>query len=447
MISDLEKSTMRQSPGGLTRSAAEVGRLDDVPPADLATVRILDTLALLVRQRKFLFAIVGTGLLLSIAVAFLIPIRYEAVARLMPPDQSAGMSSTMLSALTAKAGDSVGALAGDLLGMHTTGATLVGILSSRTIQDDLIDRFNLRSVYLKGRYDSARKVLAQRTDISEDRKSGIITIKVQDHSPDRAALLARGYIDDLNARVSQLTTSSAHRERVFLESRLTSIKQQLDQSTLQLSRFSSTNKTFDPQMEGRAMLDAASSLQGQLIAAESELKGVEQIYGPDNAKVRSANARIAELRAKLNALSGANAGTSAKGATPGGDALYPSLQQLPLLGNTYYDLARQAKINEAVYEALTKQYELAKVEEAKEIPTIKVLDEPIVPERKIWPPRMLIIILGAILTFCLGVVWIVARNAWESMDSTHPRRLLLVQVQEILSLHNQDQLQRPNRQI
>ena len=446
MISDLEKSTLRQTPGGLTRSAAEAARLGDAPPEDPATVRILDTLALLVRQRKFLLAIVGAGLLLSIAVAFLIPVRYEAVARLMPPDQSAGMSSTMLSALTAKAGDSVGALAGDLLGMHTTGATLVGILSSRTIQDDLIDRFNLRSVYSKSRYDSARKVLAQRTDISEDRKSGIITIKVQDHSPDRAALLARGYIDDLNARVSQLTTSSAHRERVFLENRLTSIKQQLDQSTLQLSRFSSTNKTFDPQMEGRAMLDAASSLQGQLIAAESELKGVEQIYGPDNARVRSANARISELRAKLNALSGAPASTSAKGADTG-DALYPSLQQLPLLGNTYYDLARQAKINEAVYEALTKQYELAKVEEAKEIPTIKVLDEPIVPERKIWPPRVLIIVLGTILAFCLGVVWIVTGNAWDTMDSTHPRRLLLVQVQEILSLRNQDHLQRPNRQI
>ena len=76
--------------------------------------------------------------------------------------------------------------------------------------------------------------------------------------------------------------------------------------------------------------------------------------------------------------------------------MYPSLQQLPILDNTYYGLARQAKINETVYEVLTKQYELAKVEEAKEIPTIKVLDEPLVPERKTWPPRLLIVILGTI---------------------------------------------------
>ncbi len=243
-------------------------------------------------------------------------------------------------------------------------------------------------------------MLSRRTDISEDRKSGIITIKVEDHDRDRAARIARGYVDDLNGRVSQLTTSSARRERVFLEGRLSSIKQQLDESTLQLSRFSSKNKTFDPQVEGKAMLDAASSLQGELIAAESELKGLEQIYGPENARVRSAAARVSELRSKLNGLSGNSSAVAKDGEA---SALYPSLQQLPILGNTYYDLARQAKINETVYEVLTRQYELAKVEEAKEIPTIKVLDEAIAPEQKIWPPRTLIVVLGTILAVLPGV--------------------------------------------
>ena len=304
----------------------------------------------------------------------------------------------------------MGSLASDLLGMHTTGATLVGILSSRTIQDDLINQFDLRKVYSKKKYEDARKVLSRRTDISEDRKSGIITIKVEDGDRDRSAKIAHGYVDDLNNRVSQLTTSSARRERVFLEGRLSSIKQQLDESTLQLSRFSSKNKTFDPQVEGKAMLDAASTLQGELIAAESELKGMEQIYGPENARVRSAAAKVSELRSKLNALSG-NSGIATKDGDGGTGAasLYPSLQQLPILGNTYYDLARQAKINETVYEVLTKQYELAKVDEAKEIPTIKVLDEAIAPEGKIWPPRSLIIILGTILAFCLGVTWLTAK--------------------------------------
>ena len=434
MISDQTKLEMPEPPTlERIQLREEIGQRA-TPVVGGPAAKVFSFLDLMAKRRRLLLAFVCWGFVLSVAVAFLIPVRYESVTRLMPPDQSSGMSASMMSALTSKAGDSVGSLASDLLGMHTTGATLVGILSSRTIQDDLINQFDLRKVYSKKKYEDARKVLSRRTDISEDRKSGIITIKVEDGDRDRSAKIAHGYVDDLNNRVSQLTTSSARRERVFLEGRLSSIKQQLDESTLQLSRFSSKNKTFDPQVEGKAMLDAASTLQGELIAAESELKGMEQIYGPENARVRSAAAKVSELRSKLNALSG-NSGIATKDGDGGTGAasLYPSLQQLPILGNTYYDLARQAKINETVYEVLTKQYELAKVDEAKEIPTIKVLDEAIAPEGKIWPPRSLIIILGTILAFCLGVTWLTARDAWEALDSNHPYKLLLLQLRKVVS--------------
>ena len=244
------------------------------------------------------------ALVVFTAIAFLIPTRYEAVARLMPPDQNSS-AAAMLGALTAKGGDIFGAAAGDALGLRTSGATLVGVLNSRTVQDDLINQFDLRKVYFVSRYEDARKVLQQRSDIAEDKKSGIITISVQDRDPQRAALLARAYIDDLNARIAKLTTSSAHREREFLETRLQAIKQQLDESTLQLGRFSSRNLTFDPQIQGKAMLEAAATLQGQLIAAETELSGLEQIYGPQNARVKTASARVGELRSKLKNMSGA----------------------------------------------------------------------------------------------------------------------------------------------
>ncbi len=420
--------------------AVDTSLLETAPAGSQTAARLLRCVDLIAARRRLLFTLVIAGLLLSLALAFLIPVRYESVTRLMPPDQSTGMNAAMLGALTAKAGDSVGALASDLFGMHTTGATLVGILTSRTVQDDLINRFDLRRVYGKKDYEDARKVLARRTDISEDRKSGIITIKVEDGNRDRAALLARGYLDELNGRVSQLTTSSARRERIFLEGRLSSIKQQLDASTLELSRFSSKTKTFDPQVEGKAMLEAGSTLQGQLIAAESELKGMEQIYGPENSRVRATAARVAELRSKLGALSGYSSTGSAGNGEGGSGALYPSLQQLPILDNTYYGLARQAKINETVYEVLTKQYELAKVEEAKEIPTIKVLDEPLVPERKTWPPRLLIVILGTIVAFCLAITWIVGRDSWEALDSRHIYKVVLLHLSRAFSTEGHREL-------
>jgi capsule polysaccharide export protein KpsE/RkpR len=380
---------------------------------------LLATMDLLSRHRRMLVRLTVGALVVFTGIAFLIPNRYEAGARLMPPDQSS-TGAAMLGALTAKGGDLLGAVAGEALGLRTSGAAVIGILTSRTVQDDLINQFDLRKIYWRKRYEDTRKILEKRTGVGEDKKSGIITITVQDSSPQRAANMARAYIDDLNRRVSQLTTSSAHRERIFLEERLKAVKAELDLATLQLSRFSSKNMTFDPQIQGKAMLEAAATLQGQLIAAESELSGLEQIYGPENPRVKAVAARAGELRSKLRSLSGEGASSSDTRGQIG-----PSLEQLPLLGNTYYDLARQAKISEAVYEALTKQYELAKVQEAKEIPSIKVLDEPVVPERKAWPPRLLIIAFGTLMTFLLGVICLYGKDRMEHLPVDDSRRVLV----------------------
>lgn len=355
------------------------------------------------------------GFALFVLVAFMIPARYEAVARLMPPDQM-NSSGALMGALMASGGDLLSSLGSSALGMHTSGATIVGVLNSRTVQDDIVNQFDLRQVYGEKRVEDARQILEKRSSVSEDRRSGIITIAVQDRNPQRAAKLAQAYVDDLNSRVANLTTSAAHRERVFLEDRLEKVKDQLDEATLQLSQFSSKNKTLDPQIQGKAMLDAASALQGQLIAAETELSGLQQIYGSGNYRVKAASARVGELRSKLHTMSGSpgNAATDTTG------QVYPSLEQLPLLGNTYLELARRAKIDESVYEVLIKQYELAKVEEAKELPSIKVLDEPVVPERKAFPPRLLIVAGGTILSFCCAAAWLFAMAVWRKLDETDP---------------------------
>jgi len=398
------------------RRPNDSGIVTNPPQSAEAALKAIDLV--IEHKRQLLLLTVGALVVFTI-IAFLIPKRYEAVARLMPPDQS-NSAAAMLGALTAKGGDVIGAAAGDALGLRTPGATIVGVLNSRTVQDDLINQFDLRKVYYEKRYEDARKVLQQRTDIAEDKKSGIITISVQDRDPQRSALLARAYIDDLNARIAKLTTSAARREREFLEARLLTIKQQLDESTLQLSKFSSRNMTFDPQIQGKAMIEAASTLQGQLIAAETELSGLEQVYGPENSRVKSASARVGELRSKLRNMSGVGETKSGNGGQ-----LYPSLEQLPLLGNTYYDLARQAKISETVYEILTKQWELAKVQEAKEIPSIRVLDEPIVPERKIWPPRLIIIILGTLMTLMFGIAYLFGKASLDQLAPDDPRQIVV----------------------
>ena len=279
--------------------------------------------------------------------------------------------------------------------------------------------------------DRARKRLEQDTDITSDRKSGIIKVSVTDSTPKRAAEIAGAYIDELDLLMVQLNTSSAHRERIFLQDRLSAVKQELESAERDFGQFASKNATIDITAQGRAMVEATATLEGQLIAAESELQGLRQIYTDENVRVRSTQARISELQAQLQKLGGkpgeiSPQNSDASAADPPG---YPTFRQLPLLGIPYADKYRQFRVEEAAYEALTKEYELAKVEEAKEIPSVKVLDVPEVPEHKSSPSRLPIVILGTLLPIAIMASWILAQANWHTIAAEDPGKQL---AQEIL---------------
>jgi capsule polysaccharide export protein KpsE/RkpR len=303
------------------------------------------------------------------------------------------------------------------------------------VADEVINKFDLRKLYGVRRYEDARKVLEANTDISSDRKSGIITVTVSDRNPDRAAAMGREYVEALNRRVVTLNTSSAHKERIFLEERLIQVQQGLEDAEKDFSQFASKNTAIDVKEQGRAMIGAAAELEGQLIAAETELEGLRQIYTPENVRVRSLRARIQEYRRQLQKLGGSTTGGTQSGSAAGESTepaqdLYPSIRQLPLLGVTWADLYRRTRVQEAVFETLTKQYELAKVEEARETPSVKVLDVADVPEHKSYPPRLFLMIMGAGFVFMMACVWVLARARWQDIDPMDPGKVLAQQVFE-----------------
>ncbi|MFZ3201252.1 MAG: hypothetical protein WA175_08870 [Candidatus Acidiferrales bacterium] len=387
--------------------------------------RIIAKLRLIWLERKFLYRLVAAGFALTTLVAFLTPARYSSTAQLMPPDSEANSGLALAAELAGQGG--IGGLAGDLLGMKSTGALFVGVLGSRTVEDRIVERFDLKKVYRVRLEQAARQKLAESTGISEDRKSGIISLTVTDGDPKRAAAIAGAYVEELDTLMAQLTTSSAHRERVFLEQRLEAVKQDLDSAEENFSQFASKNGMIDITEQGKAMVGSAATLEGQLVAAESELEGLKQIYTDSNVRVRTVQARIAELRHQLGVLSGGGAPPSAGDAATS-DNTYPTLRQLPILGVPYADLYRRLTIEETVYETLTKQYELAKVEEAKEIPTVKVLDSPEVPEKKSYPPRLFMIVLGTLGTLALGITSVIGKSRWREMDSQDPTKLFLEEI-------------------
>ncbi len=205
------------------------------------------------------------------------------------------------------------------------------------------------------------------------------------------------------------------------------VNQDLEAAEKEFSQFASKNTAIDIKEQGKAMVDAAATLQGQYIAARSELEGLRQLYADGNVRVRSAQARVAELEDQLRKVGGKDESTSPEKATPG-DSLYPSIRKLPMLGVPYSDLYRKTKVQEVVFETLTQEYELAKVQEAKEIPSVKVLDSPNLPERKSFPPRTIIVLLGTALAFLCGVVWVFGRRVWEQTDQTDPGKVFAQEV-------------------
>jgi uncharacterized protein involved in exopolysaccharide biosynthesis len=375
-------------------------------------------------ERKLLGKFAACGAAIALLIAILIPARYASTTRLMPPDPPGGQGMALLAGVVGKMGATLGSLGGDLLGMNTSADLFAGVLQSRTVQNDLIAKFDLRKVYGQKRLIDARKELASRTDVAIDRKSGILTIQVTDHDPKRAAALAQEYVSQLNDVVTQLNTSSAHRERMFLEERLAQVKTELESAEKDFSQFSSKNATVDIKEQGKAMVEAAAILEGQLIAAKTELEGLRQIYTDKNVRVRTMQARVAEVQRELVKMSGKTDESAAD--PPKDDELYPSIRKLPLLGVTYADLYRRTKVEETVFETLTQQYEIAKVQEAKEVPSVKVLDPPEIPEKKVFPPRILLIIVGAVLALAVGAGWIIANEGWERIDPQDPGKLLVL---------------------
>jgi uncharacterized protein involved in exopolysaccharide biosynthesis len=396
----------------------------------------VNKLRLLWNQRRFLLRLAGLGLVLGIVVAFLIPNRYESVTRLMPPDQSnSGMA--MLSAALgggrsggseSSGGGSIGAIAGDMLGMKTSTDLFIGILQSRSVEDDLINKFDLRKAYHDRYFKDARDDLESKTDISSDRKSGIIKIRVTDRDPKRAAAMAGEYVAELDRLVAKVNTTSAHREREFLEGRLTEVQRDLESAEKQFSEFASKNTALDIPMQGKAMIEAAAALKGQLIVAQMELQGMRQIYTDNNVRVRGLQARVDEIQKQMQRLGGTADAPTGTSSQKDDQSIFPSIRRLPTLGVDYADLYRTSKVQEAVFETLTQEYELAKVQEAKETPSVKLIDPPDVPEKHSYPHRSWVILGGSFLFLLSGAVWILGTEHWGRIDAKDPGKAFVIEI-------------------
>jgi capsule polysaccharide export protein KpsE/RkpR len=401
-----------------------------------ATPNWVTNASVLWAHRAGLGRIAVVAVLLALVIAFIVPNQYESTARIMPPETGGGTTALLAAIAGRSEFGGLGGLASSLLGARTSGPLFIDLLRSATVSGDLIDRFQLQKIYHKRYRVDAAKRLTRNTAVVEDKKSGVISITVEDSDPRRARDLAQAYLDELNLVVNRTNTSSARQERMFIEHRLEGAHSDLEKAQREMSEFASTHTAIDMKEQTRATVDAAAKLEGQLIFEQSELDSLRQVYGDENVRVRSARARVGELQRQLEMISGTSTPlANEKSENPDSVATldrtvadYPSLRQIPRLAVPYADIYRRVRIQETLYEMLTQQYELARIQEAKDVPVVRVIDLPGIPEKKSFPPRTLFIVIITTLILIGASARLLILDRWNQLSIQDPRKELISRI-------------------
>jgi len=374
---------------------------EDTCPTDNADeINLLDLLLVLAKRWKMIIGVPFVVAVITAVITLFMPNIYTAKTMIIPSDDnSGGMGAALMSQLGGLAG-----MAGSL-GGKTTGDLYVTMLKSETIKDPIIDNFKLLEKYEAKLRADVYKTLDSSSSITLGKKDGVITVSFSDKDPKFAASIANAYIDQLGKLAAQLSMAGAGSNRKFYEKQIAETRADLSRAEEALKEFQSKNKTISVPDQAKATIEGVAQLRGQLAIKEVELGTLKHKFTDNSQEVKSAKAAVAQLRGQIASLEGNGSGSSS----------IPNLGTVPQLGQEYMGLMREFKIQEAVLEMLTKQYELAQVTESKDTAPFQLLEKAKAPERKSKPKRAQIVIMAAFATGFLMVLLAFLQQFSEQM--------------------------------
>lgn len=338
-------------------------------------------------RRRMIIIITTIFFFLSIIISLAMPRIYRATTKILPPQQDTGLMGALMGSM-----GGMGALAGDFLGKGSPADMYVSILGSEAVSDAIIDHFKLMEVYDTKYRTDTYKILDKQVDISAGKKDGIISISVEDEDPKRAADMANAYVDEFSKLTVKLNISGAGKNRLFYEERLAKAKTDLSQAEDKLKIFQSKNKALDIIEQAKVTIAGVAQLQAQLAMQEVQLQTLRNQFTDSSQEVKNLKVAIVNLKSQIARLEGNSGGSS-----------IPSVGSVPALGQEYLRLMREFKVQEAVVELLTKQYEMAKLSELKDVSTVQVIQKARVPDKKIKPKRFILIAIVTAFSFFLAV--------------------------------------------
>jgi uncharacterized protein involved in exopolysaccharide biosynthesis len=360
---------------------AEPSNVDGVERNDL-----IEILIVLAKRKKLLIGLPLAAALSSAAISLAFPDVYRATATLLPPQQAQSSAAALLSQL----GNFAGA-AGGAAGIKNPNDLYVGMLKSRTVADRLIARFDLAKVYDSDYAEKTRKKLEDKTAIVSG-KDGLITIDVEDTDPQRVTNMANAYVDELLRLTKVLAVTEASQRRMFFETQLERSKKDLANAEVALKKAIDTSGVISVDADSRALMETVGRLRAQISAKEIQLRAMQAYLTTENPEYKRTEEELSSLRVQLEKLE--------NGSTKG---VLNNQSSDNKAGLENIKILRDVKYHQMLFELLAKQYEMARLDEAKDPSIIQVLDNAVVPEKKAKPKRLIITLLASVIGLLAAV--------------------------------------------
>jgi tyrosine-protein kinase Etk/Wzc len=358
-------------------------------------VHFLDVLTTLVERRRFILGVTFGIALVTAIVMFLLPNQYKAETVVLPP----GQNSTMSSALAGQMGGSsaLASLAGASLGIKSPGDMYVALFRGRTVEDSLIQRMGLMARYHLKKMSQARSAFEKHSTVALGAKDGLIRISVSDRDPRMAADIANNYVDEFRKLSANLAITEASQRRAFFQQQLLEANGNLTAAEEKMKNTQQSTGVLQVDSQARTLIESAAILRGQVAAKEVELQAMRSYATEDNPQMYTAEQELAALKAELAKLGGTDANSRSEVIVPKGN--------LPAAGMEYIRNLRDVRYYETIADLIAKQFEMAKLDEARQGAAIQVADLAVPPDGHDSPKRTLIVAGTTMLSFVAACAW------------------------------------------
>jgi uncharacterized protein involved in exopolysaccharide biosynthesis len=363
---------------------------------------LLDTMIVVGRHKRLvgIFTLICT--IVALIIVIILPNHYTANVLLLPPQQDSSSASALLSTLTGGGGGAMSSIAGSL-GLKNPADLYVSLLKSRTVEDAVIQRFDLKSRYHTKTMVRTRDKLEKYFDIESTPKDGLIKLTVEDVDPKLAATMANAYVEEYQRFSEKLAVTDASRRRIFFEDQLKEARAKLSVAEENMKTGQQDSGMLELEGQAKMLLESVAMLRASITAKEVQIRAMKTYETGENPEMAIAREELAGLQSQLKQFGGKVDDPESDLVVPGG--------KIPQRGLDYLRKLRDVKYAETVFELIGKQYEMAKLDEAREGDQIQIVDSAVTPDQKSFPPRGLIVLIVMVLSALLASLYVFVRDS------------------------------------